>query len=137
MRHKVYSIAAHFHQVGPWARYHTGIDFSAPTGTTIRASDDAVVTHAGPGGKAGGWAGNYVTIKFADGKQMLFAHMSDVAVKRGQKVRGGEHIGKVGMTGRAFGPHTHVELYPAGVKPGKIYHAVDPAPWFGERDLKL
>ena len=131
-----FTIAATFGQVGSWARYHTGIDFAAPIGTPIHATANGVVTNAGIG-PASSWAGNYVVIKFADGEQMLFAHMSSVAVSSGQQVSGGQLIGHVGMTGRAFGPHTHVELYPAGVTPGDVYSAVNPAPWFGAHGLHV
>jgi murein DD-endopeptidase MepM/ murein hydrolase activator NlpD len=130
-----YSIAATFGQVGSWSRYHTGVDFSAPIGTPIYATGNGVVTNAG-GGSASSWAGNYVTIKFADGQQMLFAHMGTVSVSQGQQVAGGTVIGHVGMTGRTFGPHCHVELYPAGVTPGDVYRAVDPMRWFSAHGLR-
>ena len=61
-----YSIAARFGQVGPWARYHTGLDFSSPVGTPLHAPAAGVVTNAGIG-PASGWAGNYVAIKYPDG----------------------------------------------------------------------
>ncbi|MBA8793227.1 murein DD-endopeptidase MepM/ murein hydrolase activator NlpD [Friedmanniella endophytica] len=123
-----YTVAARFGQVGAWARYHTGFDFACPIGTPIHAVADGVVTNAGPNGEAG-WAGNYVTIRHADGTQSLYAHMADVTVSVGQKVTGGQVIGHVGMTGRSFGPHVHFEVYPAGVTPGDVYKAVDPLPW--------
>ena len=129
-----YSIAATFGQVGSWSRYHTGIDFAAPIGTPIHATGNGVITNAGIG-SASSWAGNYVTLKFSDGRQMLFAHMSSVSVTAGQQVTAGQLIGHVGQTGRAFGPHTHVELYPAGVTPGDVYSAVDPATWFHAHGL--
>ena len=80
---KSYSIAARFGDVGAWARYHTGFDFSAPIGTPIYAPTAGVVVHAGSGGKAAGWAGNYVVIKHADGTQTLYAHMSSISVQSG------------------------------------------------------
>ncbi|MBO0811451.1 MAG: M23 family metallopeptidase, partial [Microlunatus sp.] len=129
-----YTIAATFGQVGTWARYHTGIDFAAPIGTPIHATANGTITNAGIG-PASSWAGNYVVIEFGDGEQMLFAHMSSVTVSVGQRVSGGQLIGHIGMTGRAFGPHTHVELYPAGVTPGDIYSAIDPVPWFNVHGL--
>lgn len=131
-----YTIAATFGQVGSWARYHTGVDFAAPIGTPIHATANGVITNAGIG-PASSWAGNYVVIKFSNGEQMLFAHMSSVSVSNGQQVRGGQLIGRIGMTGRAFGPHTHVELYPAGVTPGDVYSAVDPVPWFTAHGLRI
>lgn len=130
-----YNIAATFGQVGSWSRYHTGIDFSAPIGTPIFATGNGVITNAG-GGSASSWAGNYVTIKFSDGRQMLFAHMGSVSVSQGQQVSAGTLIGHVGMTGRTFGPHCHVELYPAGATPGDVYRAVDPMAWFSAHGLR-
>lgn len=133
---KSYSIVARFGDVGAWARYHTGLDFSAPIGTPIHAPTAGIVEHAGPGGEAGGWAGNYVVVKHADGTQSLYAHMSSVSVHEGQKVIGGTLLGHIGQTGRAFGPHLHFEIYPPGATPGDVYTAVDPVPWFHKLGLK-
>jgi murein DD-endopeptidase MepM/ murein hydrolase activator NlpD len=129
-----YTIAARFGQVGAWSRYHTGIDFSAPVGTPIRAPGSGVVTNAG-GGPASGWAGNYVAIRYSDGSQSLMAHMSAVSVSVGQTVAACQVVGAVGMTGRTFGPHLHFEIYPSGVTPGDVYRAVNPEPWLRGRGL--
>jgi murein DD-endopeptidase MepM/ murein hydrolase activator NlpD len=123
-----YSIAAGFGQVGPWSRYHTGLDFSSPVGTPLHAPAAGVVTNAGIG-SASGWAGNYVAIKHADGTHTLMAHMSGVRVREGQTVSACQNVGSVGLTGRTFGAHVHFEVYPAGVAPGDIYRAVNPVPW--------
>jgi murein DD-endopeptidase MepM/ murein hydrolase activator NlpD len=123
-----YSIAASFGQVGSWSRYHTGMDLSAPVGTTLQAPAAGVVTNAGQG-SASGWAGNYVAIKHADGSSSMSSHMSTVSVSVGQTVTACQVVGAVGMTGRTFGPHVHFEVYPAGVTPGDVYSAVDPRPW--------
>ena len=122
-----YRIAARFGDTGSWSRYHTGIDFSAAMGTEIDAVADGVVTHAGSG--SSGWAGTYVTVRHADGKSTLYAHMSSVSVSEGERVDAGQRVGAVGMTGRTFGPHVHFELYPAGVTPSDPYDAINPAPW--------
>ncbi|HEU4547656.1 MAG TPA: M23 family metallopeptidase, partial [Microlunatus sp.] len=95
-----------------------------------------VVTHAGSGGDAAGWAGNYVVIRHADGTQTLYAHMSSISVQSGTKVTGGTRLGQVGQTGRAFGPHLHFEVYPAGAEPGDVYSAVNPQPWLNKLGLK-
>ena len=131
-----YSIAARFGQVGPWARYHTGLDFSSPVGTPLHAPAAGVVTNAGIG-PASGWAGNYVAIKYPDGTQTLMAHMSTTSVSVGQAVSACQLVGAVGVTGRSFGPHVHLELYPAGVKPGDIYRAINPVPWLNAHGVKL
>ncbi|HYI59178.1 MAG TPA: M23 family metallopeptidase [Microlunatus sp.] len=133
---KKYSIAARFGDVGAWARYHTGFDFSGPIGTPIYAPTAGVVEHAGSGGEASGWAGTYVVVKHADGNQTLYAHMSSVSVQVGEQVTGGTRLGQVGQTGRAFGPHLHFELYPVGTTPGDVYQAVDPQPWLNKLGLR-
>jgi murein DD-endopeptidase MepM/ murein hydrolase activator NlpD len=130
-----YSIAARFGQVGPWARYHTGLDFSSPVGTPLHAPAAGVVTNAGIG-PASGWAGNYVAIKYPDGTQTLMAHMSTTSVSVGQAVSACQLVGTVGVTGRSFGPHVHLEVYPVGVTPGDIYRAVNPVPWLNAHGLK-
>jgi murein DD-endopeptidase MepM/ murein hydrolase activator NlpD len=129
-----YRVAATFGQVGSWARYHTGFDFAAPIGTTLRAPAAGVVTNAGRG-PASGWAGNYVAIKYSDGSQSLMAHMSTVSVQVGQNVSGCQTVGAVGMTGRTFGPHVHFEIYPAGITPGDVYRAVNPLSWLKAHHL--
>ncbi|MDN5769356.1 MAG: M23 family metallopeptidase [Microlunatus sp.] len=130
-----YSIAARFGDVGSWARYHTGFDFSAPIGTEIYAPTAGVVMTAGSD-SASGWAGTHVVLRHADGTQTLYAHMSSISVHKGDHVKGGTVLGQIGMTGRAFGPHLHFEVYPAGVKPEDVYRAVDPAPWLHRLGLK-
>jgi murein DD-endopeptidase MepM/ murein hydrolase activator NlpD len=123
-----YRIAAGFGQTGPWSRYHTGLDFSSPVGTPLHAPAAGVVVNAGIG-PASGWAGNYVAIQHPNGTHTLMAHMSSVSVSVGQPVSACQVVGTIGMTGRTFGAHVHFEVYPAGVKPGDIYSAVDPVPW--------
>jgi murein DD-endopeptidase MepM/ murein hydrolase activator NlpD len=123
-----YRLAASFGQVGLWARYHTGLDFSAPVGTQLHAPAAGVVTNAGIG-PASGWAGNYVAIRHPDGTHTLMAHMSYVSVGVGQAVSACQIVGAIGLTGRTFGPHVHLEVYPAGVEPGDIYRAINPVPW--------
>jgi murein DD-endopeptidase MepM/ murein hydrolase activator NlpD len=130
-----YSIAARFGQLGPWARYHTGLDFSSPVGTPLHAPAAGVVSNAGIG-PASGWAGNYVAIKYSDGTHTLMAHMSTISVSVGQTVSACQLVGAVGLTGRTFGPHVHLEVYPAGVTPGDVYSAVNPVPWLNAHGLK-
>jgi murein DD-endopeptidase MepM/ murein hydrolase activator NlpD len=119
-------IGAHFGQYGSWSRYHTGLDFRASFGTPIKAVADGVVVYAG---NSGDWAGNHIAVRHAGGVTSMSSHMSSMAVSSGQSVKAGQTIGYVGSTGRSFGPHLHFELYPAGVKYGDVYRAVNPVPW--------
>jgi murein DD-endopeptidase MepM/ murein hydrolase activator NlpD len=119
-------IGAHFGEYGSWSRYHTGLDFRASYGTPIRAVKAGVVLYAG---NSGDWAGNHVAVKHGDGMTTMSSHMSSMAVHAGETVQAGQIIGRVGQTGRAFGAHLHFELYPAGVKYGDVYEAINPQPW--------
>lgn len=119
-------VGAHFGQYGLWSRYHTGLDFRAGFGTPIKAVADGVVVYAG---NSGDWAGNHVAIRHAGGVTTMSSHMSSMSVQAGQSVKAGQVIGHVGSTGRSFGPHLHFELYPAGVKYGDVYRAINPSPW--------
>ncbi|MFG2115414.1 peptidoglycan DD-metalloendopeptidase family protein [Streptomyces sp. NPDC048718] len=86
--------------------YHTGVDFMAATGTTVRAVGPGTVYSAGWGGSYG----NQVVIKHADGTYSQYAHLSSISVSAGQTVTGGQQIGLSGATGNVTGPHLHFEM---------------------------
>jgi murein DD-endopeptidase MepM/ murein hydrolase activator NlpD len=127
-------IGATFGATGMWARYHTGLDFSGvPYGTPVRAVASGKVVYAG---NKGNWAGNHVVIKHSDGNQTLYAHLSSIT-KHSGNVAQGDKIGRVGQSGRAFGSHLHLELYPPGTSPGDVYSAIDPRPWMRRQGVRL
>jgi murein DD-endopeptidase MepM/ murein hydrolase activator NlpD len=87
--------------------YHTGVDFTAATGTTVKAIGPGTVVQAG----AGGSYGNEVVIKHSDdGMYSQYGHLSAVTVRKGQTVKGGMSIGRSGATGNVTGPHLHFEI---------------------------
>ncbi|MGK7920100.1 MAG: peptidoglycan DD-metalloendopeptidase family protein [Trichodesmium sp.] len=94
-----------------WGRMHRGIDIAAPTGTPIVAAAPGVVTYAD--WNSGGY-GNLVEIKHPNGGLTIYAHNSQILVRKGQKVAQGELIAKMGSTGRSTGPHLHFEIHPKG-----------------------
>lgn len=98
---------------GSWmAGYHTGIDYRAAVGTEIFATRRGKVVHAGPNSSYGDAYGTCVIIQtFHRGRvrQHLYAHLSKVKVRKGQKVSAGEVVGLGGETGNTFGPHLHYE----------------------------
>ena len=97
-------------------RFHSGIDYPAATGTPVTASAAGTVAFAG--WSPGGW-GYLVTIDHGGGVRTLYAHLSRVGVRIGQRVATGRRIGRVGASGHATGPHLHFEvrLHGAAVDP--------------------
>lgn len=96
-----------------WGRMHRGIDIAAPIGTPIIAAADGEVITAG--WNSGGY-GNLVKLRHYDGSVTLYAHNSKLLVRRGQKVKQGQQIAKMGSTGFSTGPHLHFEIHTQGNK---------------------
>jgi murein DD-endopeptidase MepM/ murein hydrolase activator NlpD len=97
--------------------FHPGLDFPAPTGTPVFAARSGRVTWAG--WRSGGY-GELVSVAHGSGVRSMYAHLSSVAVARGQRVATGTLVGRVGSTGLSTGPHLHFELRLRGA-------ALDPA----------
>lgn len=98
--------AMRFHPILQTWRQHNGIDYGAPTGTPVRSVGDGVVETAG-------WQngfGNLVQVRHAGGRSTVYAHLSKIDVKKGQRIEQGQRVGAVGMTGWATGPHLHFEF---------------------------
>ena len=104
-----------YHPILHYRRMHTGIDLTAQQGTAVYATADGVVVMAGRGDDLGGY-GITVVIDHGFGYQTLYGHLSGVTVRRGQKVKRGEQVGKVGHTGLAQGNHLHYEVIQNGTK---------------------
>lgn len=98
--------AERFHPILRSWRAHDGVDYSAPTGTAVRSVGDGVVDLAG---RQNGY-GNVVQVQHAQGRSTLYAHLSRIDVRVGQRIEQGQSVGAVGATGWATGPHLHFEL---------------------------
>ena len=98
--------AMRFHPILQNWRAHNGVDYSAPTGTAVRAVGDGVVELSG---RQNGY-GNVVQLQHSNGKSTVYAHLSRIDVRPGQRVEQGQRIGAVGATGWATGPHLHFEF---------------------------
>lgn len=92
-------------------RAHLGSDMAAPTGTAVRTVGNGVVEFAGV---QSGY-GNVVHINHGNDHVTVYAHLSRIDVRQGQTVEQGTHIGAVGATGWATGPHLHFEFRVKGV----------------------
>lgn len=102
--------AMRFHPILQTWRKHNGIDYGAPTGTAVRSVGDGTVEMAG-------WQngfGNVVKLRHAGNRETVYAHLSRIDVKKGQRIEQGQKIGAVGMTGWATGPHLHFEFHAGG-----------------------
>jgi len=101
--------------------FHGGIDLAAPHGSAVSASRAGRVIRAG---WAGGY-GNLIVIEHEYGYRTYYGHLSEMAVKKGDTVKRGDRIGRVGSTGRATGPHLHFEVRKNGTtrRPVLIGHA--------------
>ena len=99
----------------PYARRTQGlhrtnaVDLAGPYGSPIYAAASGKVIMATSGGWGGGY-GKYIKIKHSNGVTTLYAHASRVLVKKGQKVKKGQVIARMGSTGRSTGSHVHFEV---------------------------
>lgn len=91
-------------------KMHTGIDISAPNGTSIYAADSGTVILA----RYYGSYGNCVIIDHGNNVVTLYGHMSSIGVSAGQSVSRGQTIGRVGSTGASTGNHLHFEVRVGG-----------------------
>jgi len=88
-----------------WSKFHEGIDLSAPEGTPVVAAHDGVVVL-----ESDSWGryGKVIVLK-GEGLLTVYAHNSANKVDKGDRVRRGQHIARVGATGDASAPHLHFE----------------------------
>ncbi len=113
------------HPVLHTIRAHRGVDYAAPSGTPIKAAGDGRVIFRGV---QGGY-GNTVIVQHGGNITTLYAHMSRFhsQVRNGTRVRQGQIIGYVGMTGLASGPHLHYEYRISGVHRDPLTVELPPA----------
>lgn len=106
-------------------KFHEGLDYSADIGTPVYATGDGTVIKAGWDGAYG----NAIDIDHGYNYLTRFAHLSQINVKPGQKVKRGDLIGKVGNTGKSTGPHLHYEVRLNGLPQNPVnYYFMDLSP---------
>lgn len=102
---------------GRWS-FHSGIDISGAYGSSVFATADGIVTHAGYSRSEG----YNVMINHSNGIKTHYMHLSKIVTEKGASVEKGEVVGKMGSTGRSTGTHLHYEVIVNG-------EAVDPKPY--------
>jgi murein DD-endopeptidase MepM/ murein hydrolase activator NlpD len=90
---------------------HQGLDYAAPTGTSVAAVNAGTVLLAGPLY----FEGNCVVLDHGQGLLTLYLHLSEIRVKQGDRIARGQEIGLSGGTGRATGPHLHLAVRWQGI----------------------
>ena len=96
---------------------HTGDDIQADYGVpTVAVLPSRVVSTP-----SGGWIGIGVVIRDAMGNEWWYAHMGRRYVSVGQSLKAGQLVGRVGCSGRCYGPHLHFEYHPRGGNPANPY----------------
>ena len=115
-----------------WGAFHAGLDFAAPLGTPIYAVADATVVQgkdraAGSVSGFGNWV--WLDAQSTLGKDFIYGHMrwADIYVKRGDRVKAGDLIARVGNEGGSTGAHLHFEVWGSPGRTGGKHE--DPAPW--------
>ncbi len=108
------------HPIYKISKFHSGMDFTAPTGTDVYATGDGVVSTVKSARRE---LGNHIIIDHGFGYQSVYAHLHSFNVRVGQKVKRGDVIGFVGNTGLSTAPHLHYEVLANGrnVDPALFY----------------
>jgi murein DD-endopeptidase MepM/ murein hydrolase activator NlpD len=103
---------------------HKGIDFSAKRGTPVIATASGVVDLV----ENHKYWGNRIRIKHRYGFSSVYAHLGTVNVRMDQKVKKGDEIGTIGLSGLTIGPHLHYEIRRHGT-------LIDPENYFFPEDI--
>lgn len=100
---------------------HNGVDFRASIGTPVKAALGGIVQEINQGAVKNCQYGKWVLVQHANGLTTLYAHLSNIAVAKGQRVSTGDVVGYSGDTGYATGPHLHFTVYASSAVQFKNY----------------
>ena len=95
------------HPIYKIIKFHSGMDFTAPSGTEIYATGNGVIAYVNSSKRG---LGNHIIINHGYGYSTIYAHLDSFNVRSGQKVERGDVIGFVGSTGLSVAPHLHYEV---------------------------
>ena len=121
LKHMASGYGWRIHPIYKTEKFHSGMDFTAPVGTPIHATGNGVVEKIEFDGRG---LGNNAIINHGYGYESVYAHMSKIIVRAGQKIVRGDLIGYVGSTGSSTGPHLHYEVRKNGnpLNPVNFYY---------------
>ncbi len=123
------------HPIYKISKFHSGMDFTAPTGTEVYSTGNGVISTVKSARRE---LGNHIIIDHGFGYQTVYAHLDKFNVRVGQKVKRGDVIGYVGSTGLSTAPHLHYEVLVNGrqVDPA-LYYFNDLTPEEYDRMLEI
>ena len=101
--------------------FHPGLDIATHTGTPILATADGIVTYVGQKGLLG----KVVVVDHGHGIVTRYGHAKKILMKRGDLVKRGQAIARVGSTGRSTGPHLHYEVRLNGIPMNPIKYILN------------
>jgi murein DD-endopeptidase MepM/ murein hydrolase activator NlpD len=120
-------ITTHFGEIGPLSpRGHSGLDIAGPQGTPILAADEGEVLKADWNDEG---YGGLIIIGHPSGYETWYGHLARLEVEKGEQVKRGEEIGRMGSTGYSTGPHLHLEIREQG-------QILNPLEFLSEANLK-
>lgn len=89
---------------------HNGLDIAVAEGTDVVAVKSGTVTEV----RTSATYGKLLKYETEDGYEVMYAHLSQVLVKKGEKIEQGQIVAKSGNTGLSTGPHLHYSLWQDG-----------------------
>ena len=116
----LYSFGMRYHPIYKRRKFHKGVDMACAKGVPVYASGDAIVENTDIGRRRVGY-GKQVLLNHEFGYKTRYAHLNEILVEEGQKVKRGQLIGTVGSTGGSTGPHLHYEV----IYMGKVVNPVN------------
>lgn len=102
------------HPISGEYRFHSGLDIGANMGDNIKSVLDGKVTEIDTEGETS--YGKYIIVSHSSGTSTLYGHCSKIIATKGQSVKKGDVIAKVGSTGNSTGPHLHFEVRVNGTR---------------------
>ncbi len=132
--YSIHGFGTRLHPILRIIKPHEGLDIANDIGTAVYATGDGVVEYSG---RTQGGYGILVELSHGFGYTTIYAHLSKVLVKEGQRVKRGDLIALSGRTGLVSGPHMHYEVRLNGIRQNPIDYFFDDVNYQQYRDQSL